>query len=139
MIRMYIYGGILAALALAFGLFGWRMHSRGWDAATAHYKAVVDAALAANASQARTIAELQTANQQWADAMKGNAQKLSQAVAQLKVTQADDAKALAAAQAKLRKAEAEHGDAHAWSVTPVPDSVLDVLRADGVHQADRPH
>ena len=134
--RMYLYTGILAALLLAFGLFGWRMHSRGWDAATAHYKAVVDACMAANATQTRTIAELQAANAQWADAAKANGAKLSQAVAQLEITKANDAKALAAAQARLRKVEAEHGDAHAWAVTRVPDSVLDAI---GVRQADRPH
>ena len=54
-------------LVLAFGLFGWRMHSRGCDAATAHDKAVVAACVAANASQARTIGNLHAANQEWAE------------------------------------------------------------------------
>lgn len=133
MIRMYLYGGILAALVLAFGLFGWRMHSRGWDAATDHYKSVVNAALAANATQAETITALQAANKKWADAAKGNADKVAQAAALLKATQDADAKALAEARARLHKIEAEHGDAHAWSVDRVPDSVLCAI---GMRQAD---
>ena len=138
--RMYIYGGILAALVLAFGLFGWRMHSRGWDAATAHYKSVVDAAMAANATQARTLEELKAANAQWADVAKANADKVNRALAQVKATQAADAKALADAKAKLHKIEAQHGDAHAAAVTHIPLAVYRVICADGVCEpADRTH
>lgn len=124
MTRMYTFAGILAALMLAFGLFGWRMHSRGWDAATAHYKAVVDSALAANATQAKAIDELKAANAQWASAAKANADRVNQALAQVKATQDADAKALAAAQAKLHEVEHAHDDARTWAADRVPDPVM---------------
>jgi hypothetical protein len=127
----------LALMLMAGGLCYWRGHSRGWDSATAHYTTVVNFALAANQRNERTIGELQAANKQWADAAKANAAKLAQAIAQVDAAKAADAKALAAAQAKLHEVEHAQGDAHAWSVTPVPPGVLDAL---GLRKpADRAH
>jgi predicted negative regulator of RcsB-dependent stress response len=126
----------LALMLMAGGLCYWRGHNRGWDSATAHYTAVVNSCLAANQRNERTIAELQTANQQWADATKADVAKLAQAVAQVEAEKAADAKALAAAQAKLHEVEHAQGDAHAWSVTPVPPGVLNAL---GLRSADRSH
>lgn len=128
MIRMYLYGGILAVLVLAFGLFGWRMHSRGWDAAVEHDKAVVAACMAANAQDAQTIAQLRAANAQWADAAKVDAAKVAQAEAQAKATQAADARALAEAQAKLKRVIYASHPALVWGLTRVPTSVAGELR-----------
>jgi hypothetical protein len=127
----------LACMALIGAGMYWRGHNKGWGAATAHYSAVVNSCLAANSAQERTIAQLQAANQQWADAAKANAAKLYQAVAQVNAAKTADAKALAAARAKLHEVEHAQGDAHAWSVTPVPPGVLDAL---GLRKpADRAH
>lgn len=128
--------GLLCILIAGAGMY-WRGHNKGWDAAVEHDKAVVAACMAANAQDAQTIAQLRAANAQWADAAKVDADKVNQALAQVKATQDADAKALAAAKARLHKIEAEHGDAHAWSVTPVPPSVLDALGVRGA--ADSPY
>lgn len=127
--------GLACMTLIGAGMY-WRGHNKGWDAATAHYSAVVNSCLAANATQERTIAQLQAANDQWADLAKVDAAKLSQAVEQVALAKAANAKALADARARLHSIEASHGDAHAWSVTPVPDSVLDAL---GLRNADRSH
>ena len=128
MTRMYTFCGILAALALAFGLFGWRMHSRGWDSATDHYKAVVASALAANATQAKTIEALKAANAQWADAAKASAAQAAQAEADVAATRAKDAQALAEAQAKLKRVVYASHPALVWGLTRVPTGVADQLR-----------
>lgn len=130
---------ILALLGMALigaGMY-WKGHNKGWDSATAHYQAVVSACMSANASQAQAVEQLKAANQAFADAAKAEDAKAAKAVAQANEAQAENAKALAAAQAKLRAAEKNHGDAHAWSVTPVPPSVLDALGVRGA--ADSPY
>lgn len=127
----------LACMALIGAGMYWRGHNKGWGAATAHYSAVVNSCLAANSAQERTIAQLQAANDQWASLAKGNSAKLSQAVKDADLAKAANAKALAAAQAKLHEVEHAQGDAHAWSVTPVPPGVLHAL---GLRKpADRAH
>lgn len=125
--------GLLCILIAGAGMY-WRGHNKGWDAATAHYASVVNACMAANAQDARTIRNLEAANQEWADAAKANAAKVSQAEAEVAAAEAADARALAESQARLHKIEATHGDAHAWAVTPVPAGIADALRADSVRK-----
>lgn len=128
--------GLLCILIVGAGMY-WRGHNKGFDAATAHYQSVVGACVSVNASQAQSIGQLKAANKAFADAAKAEDAKAAQAVAQANQAQAENAKALAAAQAKLREAEKNHGDAHAWSVTPVPPGVLDALGVRGA--ADSPY
>jgi 7-keto-8-aminopelargonate synthetase-like enzyme len=108
-------------------------HHRAWNAATAHYSAVVNSCLSANTTLADTTKQLQAANDQWANASKADAEKLSEAAAQLKAASKSNAKALATAQAKLKQVIHDKGDAHAWGVTTVPAGVIDAL---GVRHAD---
>jgi hypothetical protein len=125
--------GLLCVALIGAGMY-WKGHNKGWDAATAHYSAVVNSCLSANTTLADTTKQLQGANDKWAAVAKGNAAKVYLAVAQLKVTQADDAKALAAAQAKLTRVIHEHQDARVWASQPIPADVLDGLRnANGTH------
>lgn len=123
--------GLVCMALIGAGMY-WKGHNKGWDSATAHYSAVVNSCLSANTTLANTTQQLQAANDQWAAVAKGNAAKVSLAVAQVNATKAADAKALASAQAKLHEVEHAQGDAHAWAVTPVPADVLDALRADSV-------
>lgn len=131
--------GLLCILIAGAGMY-WRGHNKGWDSATAHYVAVVNSCMAANSQDARTIRNLEAANQELADAAKANAAKVSQALAQLEITKAADARALGDAQAKLHRIEAHHGDAHAAAVTHIPPAVYRVICTDGVCEpADRTH
>lgn len=129
----HLIAGLLfaACCSAAFYIAG---HNHGWDSATAHYTKVVNACMAANDHDARTIRNLEAANQEWAQAAKANAAKVSQAEADVAAMKANDAKKLAESQARLHKIEAQHGDAHAWAVTPVPAGVAGALRADSVRQ-----
>lgn len=127
--------GLLCMVLVGAGMY-WRGHNKGFDAATAHYSAVVNSCLSANTTLADTTKQLQAANDQWAAVAQGNAAKVSLAVAQVNATKAADAKALAAAQAKLTKVTHEQGAAHAWGVTSVPAGVLDAL---GVRNANGSH
>lgn len=123
--------GLVCMALIGAGMY-WKGHNKGWDSATAHDRAVVNACLRANTTLANTTKQLQAANDQWAAVAKANATKVSLAVAQVNAAKAADAKALAAAQAKLHEVEHAQGDAHAWAVTHVPADVLDALRADSV-------
>jgi hypothetical protein len=111
-------------------------HHRAWNAATAHYSAVVNSCLSANATNAATINQLQAANDQWANAAKADAAKVAQAVKDADAAKTANAKALATAQAKLKQVIHDKGDAHAWGVTTVPAGVIDAL---GVRHADGSH
>lgn len=131
--------GLLCVLLAAAGCY-WRGHNAGWDSGVRSAQKIVSAQTAtivkletALESDAATINQLRAANEQWARAAKGNAAEVAQAIALSKADETANARALAAAQARIHKIEASHGDAHAWSVTPVPAGVLDALRADRVH------
>lgn len=119
--------GVLCILIAGAGMY-WRGHNKGWDSAVEHDKAVVAACMAANASQARTIGNLEAANREWADAAKANADKVNQAMAQVKAAQANDARALADAQAKLKRVVYASHPALVWGLTRVPTGVADQLR-----------
>jgi hypothetical protein len=54
--KLYIYGGVLAALVLVFGVFGWRMHHAGYVAGETAGNARV-AALTAQYATATAMAE----------------------------------------------------------------------------------
>lgn len=54
--KLYMYGGVLAALVLAFGVFGWRMHHAGYAAGESAGNAKV-AVLTAQYAQATAKAE----------------------------------------------------------------------------------
>jgi endonuclease III len=112
----------------------WKGHNKGWDAATAHYSAVVNSCLSANTTLADTTQQLQAANDQWANAAKADAAKVAQAVKDADAAKTANAKALATAQAKLTKVIHEHQDARVWASQPIPADVLDGLRnANGSH------
>jgi hypothetical protein len=125
--------GLLCMALIGAGMY-WKGHNKGWDAATAHYSAVVNSCLSANTTLADTTKQLQAANDQWANAAKANAAKVSLAVAQSNAAKAANAKALATTQAKLTRVIHEHQDARIWASQPIPADVLDGLRnADGSH------
>ena len=135
----HLIAGLLfaACCSAAFYIAG---HNKGWDAATAHYSAVVNSCMAANASQARTIRNLEADNREWADAAAAAKAKAAEAVKRAAADARASAKAVANAQAKLHKIEAQHGDAHAAAVTHIPLAVYRVICADGVCEpADRTH
>ena len=119
--------GVLCILIAGAGMY-WRGHNRGWDAAIEHDKAVVAACMAANKTDARTIRNLEAANQELADAAKANAAKVSQAEAEVAAAKAADAKALAEAQAKLKRVIYASHPALVWGLTRVPASVAGELR-----------
>jgi hypothetical protein len=127
--------GLLCVVIAAAGMY-WRGHNAGFDSARKADQAQVVQCTAANATNAATITQLQAANDQWANASKADAEKLSEAAAQLKAASKSNAKALATAQAKLQQVIHDQGDAHAWGVTTVPAGVLDAL---GVRHADGTH
>lgn len=136
-VAVQLRSGVMGAIALALlasSASYLLAHHRTWNEATAHYAAVVNACMAANAQDTRTIGNLEAANREWAQAAKANAVKVSQAEADVAAMKANDAKKLAESQARLHKIEAQHGDAHAWAVTPVPAGVAGALRADSVRQ-----
>lgn len=128
MTRIYLLGGILATLALAFGMFGWRMHSRGWDAATAHYAEVVNSALAANAKDEAAIASLRAANDQFAEDAAAQAAQIAKAHAEMAEQAKVSASQLAAAQARLREVERENQANRTWAAGRVPVAVANSLR-----------
>ena len=119
--------GLLCILIAGAGMY-WRGHNRGWDAATANYTKVVSACMAANDHDARTIRNLEAANQELTDAAKVSAAKLADAVANVAAVRNDGAKALANANRRLL--EAEHGtpDARTWAAAHQPRAVFDSLR-----------
>lgn len=119
--------GLLCILIAGAGMY-WRGHNKGWDSATAHYTKVVNACMAANDHDARTIRNLEAANQEWTDAAKANAAKVSQAEAEVAAAKAADAKALAEAQAKLKRVIYASHPALVWGLTRVPASVAGELR-----------
>jgi hypothetical protein len=127
--------GLLCMALIGAGAY-WRGHNKGFDAATAHYSAVVNSCLSANAKNAAAINQLQAANDQWANASKADAAKVAQAVKDADAAKTANAKALATAQAKLKQVIHDQGNSHAWGVTTVPAGVLDAL---GVRHADGSH
>lgn len=121
-------GIVVVVVVLAFGA-GWlRGHNRGWDSATTHYTAVVNAAMTANAKDAATITQLQEANAAFAGNAAAEKARADKAEQDLKAQQRQSAEALAQSEKRLNDAIREHGDAHAWGVEPVPPSVAGVLR-----------
>jgi hypothetical protein len=123
--------GLVCMALIGAGMY-WKGHNKGWDSATAHYSAVVNSCLSANATNAATINQLQAANDQWANAAKADAAKVAQAVKDADAAKTANAKALAAAQATLTRVIHEHQDARVWASQPIPADVLDGLRhADG--------
>jgi endonuclease III len=127
--------GLLCMALIGAGAY-WRGHNKGFDAATAHYSAVVNSCLSANTTLADTTKQLQAANDKWAAVAKADATKVTQAVKDADAAKTANAKALATAQAKLKQVIHDKGDAHAWGVTAVPAGVLDAL---GVRHADGSH
>lgn len=123
----HLIAGLLfaACCSAAFYIAG---HNKGWDAAVAHDKDVVNACMAANERDAQTIRNLEAANREWADAAKANAAKVSQAEAEVAAAKAADAKALAEAQAKLKRVIYASHPALVWGLTRVPASVAGELR-----------
>ena len=119
----------IVCIALTAAGFYWRGHNKGWDSAVAHDKAVVNACMAANAKDTQAIVQLQAANARWANAAKANAAKVSQAEADMAATKANDARALAGAQAKLKRVIYASHPALVWGLTRVPASVAAAIRA----------
>lgn len=117
-------GHIVIGLVFA-GLFGagmyWRGHNKGWDSATAHYAAVVQACMIANERNLETIRELQHANQTWVDASKADAATIARAVKAAEAASKTNTKALAVAQARVHELERQHGDVRAWADARIPD------------------
>lgn len=118
----------LVAVALASGLSYWSGHRHGWAAATAHYKSVVQACMAANAQDTHTIDQLRQANQAYADAAKAQQAAADAAVAALQRQHDADAAKLADAQHRLDEAIHATPDAARWGAEHVPAAVADQLR-----------
>lgn len=119
--------GLLCVVLAGAGMY-LRGHNKGWDAAVAHDKAVVNACMAANAKDAQTIKQLESANAQWAAAAKATAAQVAQAEADVAATKANDAQALADAQAKLKRVIYASHPALVWGLTRVPTGVVNALR-----------
>jgi hypothetical protein len=130
----------LACLALIGAGMYWKGHNKGWDAATAHYSAVVNSCLSANTTLADTTKQLQAANAAIANAAAASKARADAAVKLASADAQASAKAVADAQAKLHTIEARHADAHAAAVTQIPLAVYNAICADGVCEpADRTH
>lgn len=142
-VAIQLRSGVMGAIALALlasSASYLLAHHRTWDAATAHYTSVVNACMAANDRDARTIRNLEASNREFADAAAAAEAKAAEAVKRAAADAKASAQAVAEAQAKLHKIEAQHGDAHAAAVTHIPPAVYRVICADGVCQpADRAH
>jgi hypothetical protein len=122
--------GLVCVALVGAGMY-WRGHNVGWDHATARYKAVVTACMAANAQDAQTIAQLRAANDSYAQAAKVSEAELAQAAQVVATQHAASAAALKSTQNRLDKAIHDHPDAAAWAATPVPASIAAAI---GVRQ-----
>ena len=71
--------GVLCILIAGAGMY-WRGHSKGWDSAVEHDKAVVSACMAANAKDEQTIRKLQASNALWVGAAKASAIKVNESL-----------------------------------------------------------
>lgn len=121
-------GIVLAVVAIAFGA-GWlRGHNKGWDSAQAHDAKVVAALMTVKATDEATIAQLQQANAAFAGNAEAEKARADKAEQDLKAQQKQSAEALAQSEKRLNDAIREHGDAHAWAATRLPDSIVRVLR-----------
>lgn len=121
-----LLGMVCVALAGA-GMY-WKGHNVGWDHATARYRAVVTACMAANAQDERVIEQLRQANDAYAQAAAVSKAELAQAAQVVASQHAASVAALSAAQARLNEAIHDHQDAAAWGNQRVPVSVADSLR-----------
>lgn len=132
-VRAAIFAGLCVALLATVGVQTFRL-SRSADKAD---KAVLyqraaererDSAIAANNDNLKTIAQLRTANQEWAATAAARNQQAAAAVAA--VTSERDA--LAAELSERRKDRGrfyhEDQDAAAWGRTAVPARLVDQLR-----------
>lgn len=115
-------------VVLAFGA-GWlRGHNRGFDAATKHYTAVVQACMNANAQNDATITGLKEANAAFANEAASQQAQAQAALKALRAQQAQSKAALSAAQSKLDKALHANQDASTWAGTRVPAGIASQLR-----------
>ena len=118
----------LVCVALAGAGMYWKGHNVGRDHATAHYKVVVTACMAANAQDERVIQQLRQANESYAQAAEVSKAELEQAPQVVAAQHAASIAALNAAQKRLDKAIHDHPDAATWGGTHVPAAVADQLR-----------
>lgn len=129
-----LIGLLCVALALGGGYL--KGHNTGFDKARAQDAAQIATCKASNATLYATVGQLKAANAKWADGAKAEQASAAEAVKTMAEQHAKDAEALKHAQTKLADAIQAHGGAHAWAVTPVPDSVLRVLRSGELRNPD---
>jgi len=118
----------LVCVALACAGMYWKGHNAGWDHATARYKAVVIACMAANAQDERVIEQLRAANESYAQAAKVSQAEQEHAAQIVAAQHAASIAALKPAQTRLDKAIHDHPDAATWGGTHVPASVAAAIR-----------
>lgn len=118
----------LVCVALAGAGMYWKGHNVGWDHATARYKAVVTACMAANAQDERVIEQLRQANESYAQAAAVSQAEQEHAPQVVAAQRAAGVAALKSAQNRLDKAIHDHPDAATWGAERVPAAVADQLR-----------
>jgi len=118
----------LVCVALAGASMYWKGHNAGWDHATARYKSVVTACMAANAQDERVIEQLRQANESYAQAAKVSQAEQERAAQVVASQHAASVAALKSTQNRLDKAIHDHPDAATWGAERVPAAVADQLR-----------
>jgi len=113
----------LVCVALAGAGMYWRGHNAGWDHATARYRAVVTACMAANAQDERVIEQLRQANDAYAQAAKVSQAAQEHAAAVVAAQHKASIAALTSTQTQLDRAIHDHPDAATWAAGRVPASV----------------